>query len=87
MNVACHHTWVMYFEHPVLTSSFTKILQVNNTFATIVNGLSVYSIYKVRRPRMTKLGQGVRNRVHYPTKFQIRISMTLTLLMVEGRVG
>ena len=31
------------FGHPALTSSFTKckFLQVNNSFATIVNGLSV----------------------------------------------
>ena len=63
------------FGHPALTQSFTKyqFLQVKNSFAIIVNGLSVfklfqlfngdilfsqhaYSIYKVRKPRITKLG-------------------------------
>ena len=64
------------FGHPALTSSFTKykFLQVKNSFATIVNGLSVLKLFqlsngdlllkhlqiKVRKPRMTKLGQGVR---------------------------
>ena len=62
------------FGHPALTSSFTKckILQVKNSFAKIMNGLTVlklfristgdllfsqhaYSIYKVLKPRMTKL--------------------------------
>ena len=59
-------------------------MQVKNSFATLVNELSVlklfqlsngdllfskhdYSLYKVRKPRMTKLGQGVGVRAHYPT--------------------
>ena len=65
---------------PITYTSFMKykFLQVNNTFANIVNRLSVlklfqlsngdlnfsyhaYSIYKVRRPNMTKLRQGVRS--------------------------
>ena len=63
------------FGHPVLTllSIKYKFLQVRNSFATIVNRLSVltfvqfskgdllfslheYSIYKVQKLRMTKLG-------------------------------
>ena len=56
-------------------------MQVKNSFATIVNGLPVFSfrimvyyllqyvsiIHKMRKPRMTKLGQGVVVRAHYPT--------------------
>ena len=30
-----------------------------------------YSIYKVRKPRMTELGQGVGVRAHYPTGYPI----------------
>ena len=68
------------FGQPALTLSFTNLifLQVNNSFATIVNGPSVLKlfqlsngdifvfvaclqhIYKVRKSRITKLGQGVR---------------------------
>ena len=74
------------FRHPALTPSFTKykFLQVKNSFATLVNELSVlklfqlsngdllfskhdYSLYKARKPRMTKLGQGVGVRAHYPS--------------------
>ena len=73
------------FGNPALTPSFTKynFFQVKNSFATLVNELSVlklfqlsngdlfskhyYSLYKARKPRMTKLGQGVGVRVHYPT--------------------
>ena len=75
------------FGHPALTSSFTKyiFLEVTNSFATLVNELSVlklfqlsngdvlfskhdYSLYKARKPRMTKLGQGVGVRAHYPMR-------------------
>ena len=36
------------FGHPALTSSFTKyeFLQVKNSFATIVNGLSVLKLFQ-----------------------------------------
>mgnify|MGYP000279282549 CR=1 FL=1 len=73
------------FGHPALTPSFTKYknFQMKNSFATLVNELSVlklfqlsngdllfskhdYSLYKARKPRMTKLGQGVGVRAHYP---------------------
>ena len=77
-----------YFGHPALTPSYTKykFLQVKNSFATLVNELSVlklfqlsngdllfskhdyslYIVYNARKPRMTKLGQGVGVRAHYP---------------------
>ena len=77
------------FGHPALTPSFTKykFFQMKNSFATLVNELSVmkllqlsngdllfskhdYSLYKARKPRMTKLGQGVGDRAHYPTKLK-----------------
>ena len=78
------------FGHPALTSAFTKykLLEVKNSFATLVNVLSVlklfqlsngdslfskpdYSLYKARKPKMTKLGQGVGVRAHYPTMYML----------------
>ena len=61
------------FGHPDLTSSFIKFrfLHGKNSFALIVNGLSVLKLcqllkvdllfFLVFKPRMTKLGQGVQS--------------------------
>ena len=62
------------FGHPALTPSFTKyrFFQAKNSIATLVNGLSVLKLFqlsngdKARKPRMTKLGQGVGVMAHYP---------------------
>ena len=67
------------YGHLHLTSSFTTYIFVKNIFATMVSVLKLfqlsngdfrsmptYSIYKVRKPRMTKLEQGVEVRAHYP---------------------
>ena len=44
--------------------SVLKLFQLSN--GDLLFSLLVYSIYKVCDPRMTKLGQGVEVRAHYP---------------------
>ena len=44
--------------------SVLKLFQVSN--GDLLISKHDYSIYKVRKPRMTKLGQGVGVRAHYP---------------------
>ena len=61
------------FGHHALTSScmIYFLLQVKNSFSTIMNGLSVLKLFQllnghsqVRKPNI--LGQGVEVRAHYP---------------------
>ena len=63
------------FGHPARTSSFTKykFLKKKNSEWTVsfeivylLFSQHAYSIYNVRKPSMTKLGQGVQVREHYP---------------------
>ena len=39
-----------------------------------------YSIYKVRKPRMTELGQGVGVRAHYPIRINCKCFLKLMIL-------
>ena len=69
------------FRHPALTPSLIikyKFLQVQNSFATIVNELSflqlfAYIIDKVRKPRMTKLRHGVPSQGILPNVLCIKV--------------
>ena len=75
-------------------------MQVKNSFATIVNGLSVlklfqlsnddllfsqhaYSIYKVRKLKITKLGQGVRSQGTLPYLYCYYIRLTFRVCCRE----
>ena len=44
--------------------SVLKLLQLSN--CDLLFSKHDYSLYKARKPRMTKLGQGVGIRAHYP---------------------
>ena len=44
--------------------SVLKLFQLSN--GDVLFSKHDYSLYKVREPRMTKLGQGVGVRAHYP---------------------
>ena len=72
-RVVCHN-----FEHPNLTSSFTKykILKMKNSFANIVDGLSVLKLFQLSNgdfrclyTASKNLGQGVEVRTHYPSGY------------------
>ena len=79
------------FGHPALTSSFKKntflqVLQQLWMDCQICNCFSfrmviyyfrslLFSIYNVRKPRITKLGQGVEVRAHYPMQGLWSISL------------
>jgi len=47
--------------------SVLKLFQLSND--DLLFSKHDYSLYKVRKPRMTKLGQGVGVRAHYPSDF------------------
>ena len=47
--------------------SVLKLFQLSN--GNLLFSKHDYSLYKARKPRMTKLGQGVGVRAHYPTEY------------------
>ena len=55
--------------------SVLKLFQLSN--GDLLFSKHDYSLYKVRKPRMTKLGQGVGVRAHYPTIGQALISFQI----------
>ena len=52
------------FATRVIELSVLKLFQLSNS--DLLFSKRDYSLYKVRKPRMTKLGQGVGVRAHYP---------------------
>ena len=86
IEAVAHRLVCPNFGHPALTLSLSKckFFESENSFATIVNGLSIlklfqlligdlyfsFSIYKVRKPRMTSLDQGgIEIKARYATEF------------------
>ena len=55
------------FEENLNGLSVLKLFQLSN--GDLSFSWHAYSIYKVRKPRLTKLGQGVEVRAHYPKDF------------------
>ena len=53
--------------------SILKLFKLSN--GDLCFSYYAYSIYKVRKPRMTKLGQGVGVRAHYPIVYKLLISL------------
>ena len=56
------------FETLVNELSVLKVFQLSN--GDLLFSKHDYSLYKARKPRMTKLGQGVGVRAHYPIVFR-----------------
>ena len=61
--------------------SVLKLFQLSN--GDLLFSKHDYSLYKARRPRMTKLGHGVGVRAHYPTIQSVRNTQHCVLLGVE----
>ena len=66
--------------------SVLKLFQLSN--GDLLFSKQDYSLYKARKPRMTKLGQGVGVRAHYPSedycnKDESSIG-TLNFIMYQG---
>ena len=58
--------------------SVLKLFQLSND--DLLFSKHDYSLYKVRKPRMTKLGQGVGVRAHYPSEDTPKVNINFDLL-------